>query len=145
MQINLRKTLLSDAPFIYQVIEQTMRHHVEATWGRWDPERVERESKQDAVDPKTQIIQFGDRDCGVFYVEDADDALWVRMIFILPEYQRRGIGTELLNRAVSQATKAGIPVRLRVLKVNPAKQYYEQIGFEVYDRPDEFVYMQRAS
>jgi GNAT superfamily N-acetyltransferase len=145
VQIDLRKPVPADAPFIYAVVEEAMRKHVEATWGRWDPIRVERESREDAVDPNTRIIQFSGRDCGVFCCEHEAGALWVRTIYILKEFQRRGIGKQLLARAQDDARAVGMPVRLRVLKVNPATHYYELLGFEVYDDLDEFFYMQRAS
>ena len=72
-------------------------------------------------------------------------ALWVRMLFVLAEYQRRGVGRLLLNQAQRQADETGLPVRLRVMKVNPARTFYEQNGFQVYKEADEFFYMERAA
>ena len=140
---SLRGAQAQDAAFIYRVIEQTMRGHVEATWGAWVPERVHRESADDSRDPNTRIIQFEGRDCGVFHVESAEGALWVRMLFVLEEFQSRGIGRYLLNQAQAQAESHGVPVRLRVMKVNPAWAYYERNGFRVYKEADEFFYMER--
>src|SRR4051812_5913569 len=42
--IELRPCVASDAAFIFALTEVTMRKHVEATWGAWDPERVTGES-----------------------------------------------------------------------------------------------------
>lgn len=120
-----------------------MRVHVEATWGRWSPDRVERESREDAVDPDMRIIQCDGEDCGVFHSNIDGGALWVRMLFVLIAYQRRGIGKELLRLSQLQAQGSGLPVRLRVLKANPAKRFYEEQGFMVYEESDEFFYMQR--
>ncbi|MDP2370818.1 GNAT family N-acetyltransferase [Rhodoferax sp.] len=142
---SLRAAQPDDAGFIYRVIEETMRTHVEATWGAWVPGRVQRESAADACDSKTRIIQLEGEDCGVFYSEIHDGALWVRMLFVMEKFQRRGVGRHLLSQAQSQASAAGVPIRLRVLTVNPAKAYYEAQRFRVYQEEDDFLYMERAT
>jgi hypothetical protein len=37
-----------------------------------------------------------------------------------------------------------VPVRLRVLVVNPAKQLYERLGFVVTETTPEFFYMEKT-
>jgi len=144
-EIGIRSSAAADASFIYDVVEATMRCHVEATWGAWSAERVKSESDADALDPSTKIIQFDGQDCGVFCVQTRPDALWIQMLFVLPRFQRRGVGRHLLSRAQEQAQALGVPVRLRVMRVNPARHYYEQFGFRRYSEDDDFLYFGRRA
>ncbi|NJN01027.1 MAG: GNAT family N-acetyltransferase [Leptolyngbyaceae cyanobacterium RM1_1_2] len=49
-----------------------------------------------------------------------------------------GIGTALLNNLILEALQSRIPVRLRVIVVNPAKSFYERLGFFVAETTTEF-------
>ncbi len=54
----------------------------------------------------------------------------MNQLFLLPEYQSKGIGRECMLRVIEEARRLGLPVRLRVLKVNPrALAFYERLGF----------------
>jgi orotate phosphoribosyltransferase len=55
------------------------------------------------------------------------------VIEIHPEYQRKGIGTTLINNIIADSAQNMKPVRLRVLKVNPAKGLYERLGFSTVE------------
>jgi GNAT superfamily N-acetyltransferase len=65
--------------------------------------------------------------------------------FLVPEYQRRGIGSSLLDRLIREAEGEGLPIHLRLLKVNPALSLYERKGFRVVRREGPYIYMERAA
>lgn len=50
-------------------------------------------------------------------------------IALLPEYRNAGIGAELIRKLLIEATGERKPVRLHVLRSNPAKRLYERLGF----------------
>jgi ribosomal protein S18 acetylase RimI-like enzyme len=56
--------------------------------------------------------------------------------------QRRGLGAELLKRLFVEAKESHLPIRLRVLAVNPAKALYERLGFVVVERTPERYFME---
>jgi len=58
-------------------------------------------------------------------------------LYIAKEFQRRGFGTRLLKRLLEEARGSNLPIRLRVLAVNPAKALYERLGFVVVERTPE--------
>jgi GNAT superfamily N-acetyltransferase len=62
----------------------------------------------------------------------------------LPNYQRAGIGTALISQLIEEADRSSLPIRLRVLVVNPAKQFYESFGFVVTEATPEFFLMEKA-
>jgi ribosomal protein S18 acetylase RimI-like enzyme len=50
---------------------------------------------------------------------------------ILPEHQRKGSGTQIVQSVLLEAKVARVPVVLIVLKSNPAKRLYKGLGFRV--------------
>jgi GNAT superfamily N-acetyltransferase len=46
------------------------------------------------------------------------------MLLVKPEKQGRGLGTLMITAVQQQARQAGLPVRLSVLRVNPALEFY---------------------
>jgi GNAT superfamily N-acetyltransferase len=132
-EITLRQATKNDAPLFYAVIDQTMRELIVATWGAWSEERVVRESQHDSALPDAKVIQCDGEDVGVFLVHEEPSYFQVQQLYLLRPYQAQGIGTQLITSLVQKAAAAGKPVRLRVLKVNSAKQFYAKLGFTVTD------------
>lgn len=139
----LRQAIADDAPLFFGVIDQTMREFIVATWGVWNEERVQHESYEDSRSPNAQVIQVDDISIGVFVVERCPTHIQLEQIYLLPKYQRMGIGTALLSSLISEASQSKIPVRLRVMAVNPAKSFYERFGFIVIEATTEFFFMEK--
>jgi ribosomal protein S18 acetylase RimI-like enzyme len=139
----LRQAGADDAPLFYCVIDQTMREFIVATWGTWNEERVQRESYEDSRSPNAQVIQVGGISAGVFVVERCSTHIQLEQIYLLPEYQRMGIGTALLNTLISEAAQSRISVHLRVMAVNPAKNFYERLGFIITEATPDFFLMEK--
>jgi ribosomal protein S18 acetylase RimI-like enzyme len=136
----LRAATPEDAEFLFQLQKATMREYVEQTWS-WD-EKWQRAHFQEKFDPtKNQIVVLDDRDIGVIAAERRGDEVFLTSIYILPEYQRRGIGTLLIKSVLDRAFQKGLPVRLRVLKVNPARRLYERLGFSVVEEANTHYLM----
>ena len=47
----------SDAAFAYEVREKAMREYEEATWGRWDIARTQRQIEDDIAAGRLNIIE----------------------------------------------------------------------------------------
>jgi ribosomal protein S18 acetylase RimI-like enzyme len=140
--LKLRPATLEDAEFLFQLLKATMREYVEQTWD-WD-DNWQRAYFQMRYDPtKNQVVVLDDRDIGVIAAERGEDRIHLSTIYILPEYQSQGIGTQLLKDLLAGAFREGLPVTLRVLKVNPAKRLYERLGFAVI-RETETRYFMKA-
>lgn len=61
-------------------------------------------------------------------VEQIENAVFLSKTYILPEYQGRGIGTQLIKSILDRAFDSGLPVMLQVLRVNPAERFFEHLG-----------------
>ena len=92
----------------------------------------------------TKIIMAVSKPVGVLTVKELETHVQLDQLFVLPEYQRNGIGTELVRQILQRAKHLEVPVRLRVLRVNPAKRLYERMGFLFTSEEPERFYMQSA-
>jgi len=55
----------------------------------------------------------------------------VKSVAVVPEYQHKGIGTQLLKRCLAEAKELGLP---RVFALSFKPQFFVQKGFEVIDK-----------
>ena len=52
-------------------------------------------------------------------------------LFIRPQFQNRDFGTQIMQEILMRADQKRLPIRLRVLRVNPARRFYHRIGFRL--------------
>jgi ribosomal protein S18 acetylase RimI-like enzyme len=81
---------------------------------------------------------------GMLKVEDREDCIYVCDIQIDRAYRRKGIGTQLIKTAIESAILANKPIRLRVLKGNPAKDLYLRLGFREIQALDNCYMLERS-
>jgi GNAT superfamily N-acetyltransferase len=138
-QISLRPALPGDVDFIVEVTEAAMRAYAEKTFGKWD-----NEISRARFDPATSaIIQVNGEDVGCMDVVHCEDHLQLNVLYLLPLVHNHGIGAVVLERLIAEADAARKPIRLRVLRVNPAQRFYARNGFVVTDTSNEKFFMER--
>jgi ribosomal protein S18 acetylase RimI-like enzyme len=79
---------------------------------------------------------------GIQFIERSGTHIQLEQLYIVKAFQRRGFGTELLKRLLVEAKESNLPIRLRVLAVNPAKRLYERLGFVVVKSTPERYFME---
>jgi ribosomal protein S18 acetylase RimI-like enzyme len=72
-----------------------------------------------------------------------DGALFLAQLFVEGAFQRQGIGTAVMHRLIAEATQAGQPMALEVVKINPAKRLYDRLGFRTTGEDDRKYHMRR--
>lgn len=131
----------------------------------WDPPPAELRPKEVLDKPLVRVYaeNWGrSSDIGVVAVVDGKDigACWMRIlppriglayvdaktpqlgIALLPEFQRRGYGTKLMNSALEAASFAGFQrVSLTVHPENPAIKLYSRCGFQQHGLRDSYHLM----
>ncbi len=143
-KFTLRQANIDDAPLFYSVINLTMREFIIATWGAWNESRVRSESREHSTCPHARVIQVGDLAAGVFVVERYPTHIQLAQIYLLPEYQRLGIGSALIDSLIIEGSQSKLPIRLHVMAVNPAQKFYEQLGFVVTKTSPDLLFMQKS-
>ena len=122
---------------MWRLHNAALKDYVTQTWG-WDEDWQKRNFAENFKPEKAKIIVFGEKEIGYWEVSEKETETVLISIRLLPEYQNRGIGTEIIKDLLSDSRK---PVRLQVLKVNPAQKLYKRIGFEIFDETDTHFLM----
>lgn len=127
--VRLRPARKVDSDFCFRLHRAAMRTYVEAVWG-WD-DAVQREFHDQRFDPAmTRIITVDGLDAGSLNVQYRPDDIYLARIEIHPDFQGRGIGSQLIRRLVEEAAERDQPVVLDVLTVNSrARALYRRLGF----------------
>jgi len=126
----LRPATQEDFDFLYQLHVLTMKEYVELTWG-WDEAVQRRGFGEDFRPERLAVVVVDGTDVGRLGIVREPDRLFLASIEIAPDWQRRGLGTEIVTDLLREARGGGLPVVLMVLKVNPARRLYERLGFTV--------------
>jgi GNAT superfamily N-acetyltransferase len=141
MRTSLRPAHVTDFDFCARLyfagMEETIRQlkldmaaQVANLRQRWDPADV-------------RIITLDNADIGWLQTRTEVGALFLVQFFVDAPLRGRGLGTEVMNGLIAEATDAGLPVTLGVVKTNPAKGLYERLGFRITHDDDRKFYMRR--
>lgn len=105
-----------------------MRESLERV-GRFDAQRA-RERFTSSFTPETcYLIMLDGHAAGFFSLDRDHDAHTLRHLYILPQYQRREIGAQVLKRILADASRKGCTVKLTALRESEANRFYQNHGF----------------
>lgn len=97
----------------------------------WD---LQKQKAGFAVQWRPEDVRIIVRDgCAIGWLQftEADSEIFLQQVFVSPPHQRQGIGAEILRRLIANWRTTGKPIRLMVLKNNPARSLYERLGFAI--------------
>ena len=145
MEYTFRKCNETDIKFIYKLKEKCFKWFVEKIYG-WNEQLqiklTQKEMNEHMAD--MNIIQHENTDIGVFtfYYDDNGDAC-VGMFAILPDYQGKGIGTQILTNVLEE--NKNVRIYLKTYRENPARNLYQRVGFMKYDETETHWLMERQA
>ena len=130
--ISLRESTKDDLDFLYNVSTEAMRFVREKS----SPEKIRDKAEERAEYEKTfsgkkvEIVQFNGQDVGRLRVMRSLESIYIGGIQILPEFQSKGIGTEIFKDLIEESERTKLPIVLEVHNVNEvAKKFYLNLGF----------------
>jgi ribosomal protein S18 acetylase RimI-like enzyme len=127
--LTLRQASTADSDFAYRVRSVAFKQYVEKTSG-WDDVKQRQLHDERFRVQDFRIINLAGTDVGIMALGVAPDCVKVNQLLLLPEHQGREIGRRCMLLIMAQARQLGLPIRLRVMKVNPrALAFYERLGF----------------
>lgn len=142
-ELSLRQAQASDSEFVFTVKKAAYREYVEQVWG-WDNSYQRKRHNKEFASYDYRIIQFCETDIGFLIKSCTPDTLKVNQIFILPEYQGKGIGSACMTRIIDDATRAQKSVTLQVLKVNArGVAFYQRLGFTIVGESSTHLQMEK--
>ena len=143
MKITTRQVSVADYDFLLALRSETMGRYAEKIYS-WDEDTQEEYFRKTFKPKDMKIIQCAGTDVGMCYVVEEDECYSIKRMEILPEYQNRGIGTEILRKILKRAEQEDKTVRLRVFKINPARRFYERHGFQITGETETHYYMEKS-
>jgi ribosomal protein S18 acetylase RimI-like enzyme len=127
MNITFRNISSADFKFLWNLHNAALKDYVSETWG-WNEEWQKDNFTKNFNTADGKIIVFEKKDIGYFWVIKKQRETLLASIRLLPEFQNKGIGTQIIRNLIAESSK---PVSLRVLKINPARKLYEKLGFVI--------------
>jgi GNAT superfamily N-acetyltransferase len=143
--LRLRKATADDSEFAYLTKKAAFREYVKQVWG-WDEDEQWQIHEQRFGTQDFRVINLAGTDIGIMSVVVAPDCVKLNQLFLLPKHQGKGIGRECVLLIMEEARGLGLPVRLRVLKVNPrALAFFQRLGFLRTGETDTHYLMEKVS
>ncbi len=137
----MRSAMASEYAELYALHREAMGDYVEATWGAWVHEIQREFFDVRMAGGSLLVITVDDATAGLLEFEQSDTAITVLNLELRTAFQRRGIGSHILQSFLARGAQIGLPVELTVLKVNPARRLYERLGFAEYQESGTHYYM----
>lgn len=141
MQITLRPAVPQDFDYCQRLYFSGMKRIIEELHLDRDAQAIGLQQQWELA--QVHIIMLDGLDVGWLQSVQQGDGLSIRQLFVDGPFQRRGIGTEVLNRLIGDAALLNQAVRLSVAKMNPALRLYERLGFYITHEDDRKFYMKR--
>ena len=152
MKISLRRYQDYDRDFVFKLYASTRADEI-APFG-WPPVRQEaflrmQFSAQQQwysisyAQAEHHIIELDGVAIGRLMVSRHQPAAVLVDIALLPEHRGKGIGSNLIGDLIQQCNREKLPLRLQVLKTNPALHLYERLGFNRTGEDQIYVQMEK--
>jgi len=130
IQLSFRKAEIEEMDWAYLLFKDGLQQYIAQTWG-WN-ELFQRHSFLANLPASSfVIITLDQQDVGGYCLKNKTDHVYLEMLLISTPMQRQGIGSQVMQLLINQAETQNMPIRLSVLRNNPAHQFYRRLGFEV--------------
>jgi GNAT superfamily N-acetyltransferase len=151
-KVTLRKVTREDDPFLLLVYGSTRADELgQVEWAegqkemfvRWQFDLQRREYDARFPDARYEVVLVDGLPAGRIWVGEDTEQIRLLDIGLIPEFQKRGVGTLLLRRLIEEAGKAGKPLRHMVFVLNNnAHRFYERLGFVVIEDLGAYKHME---
>jgi GNAT superfamily N-acetyltransferase len=110
-----------------------MKPSLEAV-GRYDPARARSRFLEAFCPQETRGVVYGGELVGVVVLRSEEQMLFLDHLYIEPDFQGLGIGSEVILRVVELARSASKVVRVGALRESRANSFYTKHGFQLHSR-----------
>lgn len=144
MNIRLEYSALADADHLADLRVTAMRESLMRI-GRFDLHRA-RSRLLDNFDPAcTRHILVDDFRAGCVATRLRGDHLLLEHLYVLPAYQRCGVGSAVLRTVIDEASLLRVPIVLGALRDSESNDFYLRHGFVKTGEQDVDIYYVRAA
>ncbi len=143
MNLQLRAAAPEDHAFLHDLNRLAYEELVTRQFGGWDDSVQRQRFETKLRSAAFRIIELDGRPVGAVWSSDQEDHVCLNELLVLPEYQNRGIGSEVLRGELACTDTARKPMRLHTLLLNRAQEFYKRHGFIETGRGDTYIEMER--
>jgi ribosomal protein S18 acetylase RimI-like enzyme len=137
LSYHLRPAIAEDVGFLADVVIEATRAQGrladdfdERQWRNGFADWTMQQLRGEIPDSTTSVVEVGNQRAGRLRITRTAGYIELSGIQLLPDIQRHGIGTAIIEDLKAQAAAVGVPLDLGVEKDNPqARKLYERLGF----------------
>ncbi|SHI14721.1 Ribosomal protein S18 acetylase RimI [Ferrimonas marina] len=133
--LSQRPATLDDRDFLWSLKLQAMKNHIQSVYG-WDEQVQQRFFEQGLNLGDTRVLLWYGQAIGMLELQQSPEQDYLAKLEILPSYQRRGIGAELITQLIANAQADHKRFALQVFRINPALRLYQRLGLSITDSND---------
>lgn len=138
---SLRPATESDLEPMMRIGHEGLRPHVEPLQG-WNEAEHEAGFREHFVPEQISIVELDGEAVGYFKMLEMGDHCFLEGIYLGARVRGRGLGTRILQDLVGRCVRMGKPLRLQVIRTNPAWRLYRRLGFSVLRETDTYLFME---
>lgn len=112
--------------------------------GRFDPQRARERLWNSFYPEHTQFIVLDGQHVGFHTFRPVEDGFYLNHLYIHPQWQGSGIGSQVLRHLLAHADALGRPVHLCALRDSAANAFYQRHGFVQTRLDDPDIYYVRV-
>ena len=150
--LTLRPATPEDDPFLLSVYASTRANELaqvqwqegqQETFLKWQFDMQRREYDARFPDAEYDVIEIDGEPAGRIWIGRSEDQIRLLDIALLPQFQNRGGGTQLVTSLIDEARNADKRLRHMVFVLNDnADRFYERLGFVVIEEMGGYKHME---
>lgn len=135
-RLSARPALPDEMTWAFQLFKRCLGRYIDQTWG-WD-EVFQQHGFLENFSPANFdiIILNQQRIGGMSFISRSDD-LKLELLMIDAPWRNTGLGSTIMQSLMAQATARSQPLRLSVLRCNPALHFYQRLNFRTESQDSE--------
>ena len=123
-------------PWAFQLFKRCLGRYIDQTWG-WDDVFQQHGFLENFSPNNFDILLLRDQRIGGLSLLHMKDFLQLELLLIDAPWRNSGLGSTIMQPLMKQATAQSIPIRLRVLRCNPAYNFYQKLNFRTESQDSE--------
>ncbi|MBP5118493.1 GNAT family N-acetyltransferase [Pseudomonas protegens] len=124
----LLPTSLSDLETLVQMRIAAMRESLERL-GRFDPQRARERFAASFAAERCHFILSAGQLAGFIQSQSHGDHLRLQHLYVLPQFQGRGLGAKALEQLLERSANEQLPIHLDALRGSDSNRFYRRLGF----------------
>jgi ribosomal protein S18 acetylase RimI-like enzyme len=144
MDLTIRPAGAKDVPFLRALNRAAYEELAVRVFGSWNDTLKRDKFESKLARGGFRLVVLNGEPVGAILSVDGSGYVTIRDLMILPKFQRRGIGSRVIELEIARATALRKPVRLHTSRLNEARHFYLRHGFVETGGDGDFIDFERA-